>query len=470
MERPVYNACMRNTGSRPNILIILTDQQSHSLLSCAGTPWISTPHLDRLAAGGVRFSRAYCSNPVCAPSRFSLFTGRMPSEIGMIGNGGANLHPFTPAHDRNGLGHCLRDAGYATWYGGKANWPIGLTAERLGFTPFCGDERERLAVEAADLIHGQQGGLWAAVVSFINPHDVCFHAIRAFAPEGSPDRSMVQRATRELASLDTALSLPPVADSDAFARDCLPPLPANWDIQQDEPEMIEKVLALRPFKVGARRQWGEHEWRQHRWAYARLMERVDRNIGVVLDALDASGQAENTLVILTSDHGDHDGSHRLEHKTFFYEEAARVPWLMRLPGRIPAGGVEDHCLVATGLDLMATCCDYAGRPMPDFCRGMSVRGAVEGCPEAAVRQAVYGENLVSRMIVTDRWKYVRYAEGLNAEQLYDLACDPGETRNHALIPANAPTLADLRSRLDAEESAHAALALGPVLPDPALTD
>lgn len=447
---------------RPNILLLLTDQQSHHLMSGAGTPWLATPHLDRLAAGGTRFTRAYCSDPVCVPSRFSMFTGRMPSAIGLRGNDGPGLHPFTPEHDRASLGHALRSAGYTTWYGGKTHWPIGLTPERLGFTAFCADERERLAVEAADLIHRQGGQPWAMVVSLINPHDICYQAIRAFPGDGDLEQRIMRTGAVELGCLDEALRPPPGVDHDTFLRDHLPPLPDNHAVQTDEPELVERILAQRPFKLAARRQWSERDWRLHRWAYARLMERVDRQIGVVLDALDASGRAEDTLVLMTSDHGDHDGSHRLEHKTFFYEEAARVPWLMRLPGRIPAGRVEEDGLVATGLDLMATCCDYAGATLPAHCRGLSLRGVAEGRSAAQRRERVYGENLVSRMLVERRWKYVRYDGGANAEQLYDLEHDPGETRNHARNPANAGELVRLRGDLAAEMAMHAAVALGPL--------
>lgn len=449
------------TTQKPNILILMTDQQQHAMLSCAGTPWVSTPNMDRLAAGGTRFSRAYCSDPVCIPSRFSMFTGRMPSAIGMRGNGGPNLHPFTPEDDLTGMGHCLRRGGYATWYGGKVHWPVKLTTERLGFTNYCADERERLAVDAADVIRRQGTQPWAVVASFINPHDICYQAIGAF-DETDHDRALIQRGATEIANLKEALQLPAGVDLEAFMRDRLPPLPDNWSIQPDEAEPIERTLSQRPFKLNARRKWGEREWRLHRWAYARLTERVDRQIGVVLDALDSSGQAENTLVIFVSDHGDHAGSHRLEHKTFFYDEAARVPWIMRLPGRIQAGRVEESCLVATGIDLLATCCDYAGVETPRQCLGVSMRGVAEGRSGAASRDFVYGENAVSRMFCTKDWKYVRYDDGAHREQLYDLKRDPGETRSAAHDPAAAEVLARMGKRLDEEIARHAALALGPI--------
>lgn len=451
-------------GTPPNILILITDQQSHDLLSCARPGWAATPHLDGLAREGTRFARAYCSDPVCVPARFSLVTGRMPSAIGMRGNGGADLHAFPTAEEHTLLGHCLRQAGYATWYGGKTHWPVDLDCRRVGFTAFTTDERERLAVEAADrILRAERERPWAMVVSLINPHDICGHAIRAFAAkeDNSWEFHAVQQAGGWLGPLDEALAPPPGADPTTWIESLCPELPANHAVQEDEPALIEEVLARRPFRQRARRRWDDRAWRRHRYAYARLMARVDREIGVVLAALEASGQRERTLVIATSDHGEHAGAHRLEHKTFFYDEAARVPLLLRWPAVVPAGRVIEDSVAQIGLDLLPTCCAAAGVPPPAHARGQNlVAAAIAGRaqPEA------YGENLVSRMLVTPRWKFVRYDRGEHAEQLYDLATDPGETRN--AVHDRPAIAAELRERLTAQERLHAAAAFGPLSTQP----
>ena len=211
----------------PNILLILTDQQSHELMGCAGSPqssWVSTPNCDRLASQGALFTRAYCSNPVCMPSRFSMFSGRMPSAIGMRENGVGGLTSFTDEDDRTGLGHVLAQAGYRCFYGGKVHWPVGLTPERLGFQVYCTDERERLAVDTASLLHAQGSGgsgdgPFFICSSLINPHDICYQALRAHAetqPEAlDPAVASVFGAgtgtaqIQELQNLDEAL-LPPL--------------------------------------------------------------------------------------------------------------------------------------------------------------------------------------------------------------------------------------------------------------------
>ena len=111
------------SAERPNILFIMTDQQSAGMSSCAGNPHLQTPAMDRLAASGIRFERAYATNPVCVPSRFSLQTGLMPSAIGMSQNEDAATAVVTDDMMRNSLGNLLRNAGYETVYGGKTHFP-----------------------------------------------------------------------------------------------------------------------------------------------------------------------------------------------------------------------------------------------------------------------------------------------------------------------------------------------------------
>eukprot|EP01050_Picozoa_sp_SAG11_P017707 SAG11_NODE_2582_length_3196_cov_3.337100_1_plen_490_part_00 len=466
LQQPSQSTAAAGETTPPNILLLVTDQQTHTLLSCAGTPWLATPASDRLAAQGTRFTHAYAANPVCVPSRFSMFTGRMPSSVGVRSNermqaDDATKQIFFSAQDELTLGHVLRRAGYRTFYGGKTHWPLGLDTQRMGFdTFFCRDERERLAVETVALLHGElaDGGAWFTVASLINPHDICYMAIRAYAEsnEESQEARMVRAASHEILNLDESLLPPAGMPAEAFLRgEHLPPAPENSQPQDDEPQMIGELLDERPFRRNARENWGELDWRLHRWAYARLMERVDAQIGVIVGALDASGQADNTLVILTSDHGDHNGSHGLEHKTVLYDEAARVPWIMRLPGRIQAGAVSDS-LVSTGLDLMATCCDFAGVPQPAHCLGVSQRAAAEGAASHG-RDCVYAENQVSFMVADRRFKYVLYDHGADREQLYDREVDPGETRNHAAD--NNAVLERMRDALARERAAHAAVAL-----------
>jgi choline-sulfatase len=203
-----------------------------------------------------------------------MFTGRMPSAIGLRHNQTEGGATFTQTEDEQSLGHLMQRAGYRTIYGGKTHWPIGLNPQRLGFQSyFSSDERERLAVETAALLRGElaeQSQPWFTVASLINPHDICYHAIRAYAEQpGNADmqeaRMVANAANCEIANLDEAL-MPPAGVSREDFLHSLPPPPTNIRPQADEPEMIGELMDERPFRRHARENWTTQDWRLHRWA------------------------------------------------------------------------------------------------------------------------------------------------------------------------------------------------------------
>ena len=414
------------TDDRPDILYIIADQQAATLLSCAGNTHLATPNMDRLAASGVRFERAYCTNPVCVPSRFSQMTGRMPSDFGVrsdAGRAGDTDEEILAAS----FGRRLRDAGYRCLFGGKPNWLPGMTGDMLGFEDLgraCRGDLADLCVEFLGQEHDQPLCLCASI---INPHDICFVTIDAYHDE---QRERFQESSPSEFALVRELARPPAGVSPEEFAAMLPPLPANFEPQADEPEKIHYLLDQRPFRRHARDNWTAHDWRLHRWVYHRLAERVDQHIGRVLDALDANGLADNTLVVFTSDHGDHDASHRLEHKTVLYEEAARVPLIIRSPGQAAPGRVDREHLVSNGLDLAPTLCDYAGLAPHPSLPGLSLRPLVAGEQPDGWRSYLPVENEIGRMLHFGDTKYLCYDSGAHAEQFADLVNDPGETRNH----------------------------------------
>ncbi|RMD82285.1 MAG: DUF4976 domain-containing protein [Lentisphaerae bacterium] len=432
---------------KPNLILFVTDQQGADMMSCAGNPWLKTPAMDELGRRGIRFEHAYCSNPVCLPSRVSLFTGRFPSDYGIRSN---SLRNCTMSDDaaQESLGAVLAKAGYDLYYGGKIHLPKAIHPEAMGFNYFTRDEREELARLSAEIVRRPHSRPYCLVVSLINPHDICLMAIRDF-PYDKLCQLFVKKLTTEIATLDEALKLPEGMDEDEFFATCCPPLRENHQPQEDEPEAIRMLLQQRPFKWAARTRYTEREWRLHRWAYCRLTERVDREIGIVLDALDQADDAENTLVMFTSDHGDMDGAHAMEHKTAFYREAVKVPFIVSGPG-IEPGKVDTQHLVSNGLDILPTLADYAGVAAPAGLRGRSLRPLLEGSGEVSWRDVVRAESEFGRMVASTRYKYARYEAGASAEQLYDMEVDPGETRNFAHDPEYQSILADMRSAFERE--------------------
>lgn len=420
----------RADNDRPNILFIMTDQQHAGMMSCTGNKWLQTPTLDRLAASGIRFERAYACNPVCVPNRFSLQTGLMPSAIGMGQNADSGEAAVTDEMIRQSLGQLFTKAGYETVYGGKVHLPRKMKGIRnLGYRILTGNSRQGLADACAEFIKGKHTRPFFLFASFINPHDICYMAINDFnRSQHRPIASNTDSKTCE-AVLDRGRSSGDIA---AFVERNCPAMPANHDVPEAEPECITvKYTEARPFRAYVRENWTENQWRLHRWAYCRLTEMVDAEIGTMLGALRDAGLEQNTLVVFTSDHGDMDSAHKMEHKSVLYEEAVRVPFLMSYKGVIPSGKVDDKHLVSNGLDVLPTLCDYAGVKTPRGRSGKSLRAVAEGRRPERWRSFVVCESQNGRSLRTDRFKYVIYDSGGNREQLTDLQNDPGEMNNLA---------------------------------------
>ena len=425
---------------RPNILYIMTDQQHAGMMSCAGNPWVKTPAMDSLAARGVRFERAYSSNPVCMPARTSMMTGRYPSHFQMRGNGPA---PVPEAALNSALGNLFRNAGYQTAFGGKTHWPAPMTPESIGFDYITPDERNGLAGECSTFLRQRHSKPFLLVASFINPHDICYMAIDAHAkatkiptplPKSVIERQRVAEASRPPANTEQA---------EFFRRHC-PPLAANHAPTSGEPAWLGRYGGFRGW---ARKNWTAEEWRLHRWAYCRLTERVDGEIGRVLEALRTSGLDKNTVVVFASDHGDMDSAHGFEHKSLPFDESARVPFIVSWPGNTPAGRVDRKHFVSSCVDLLPTLCDYAGIDSPAGLPGRSVRPLVEKGAAPDWRQDIAIECSDSRCIRDSRYKYAIFESGEPRELLIDMRNDPGETRNLAATAKHAAVMGDFRVRM-----------------------
>lgn len=432
--------------AQPNILVILTDQQTWGAISAHGNPHLHTPHIDSLIRSGVSFRNAYCPAPVCGPARGSLLTGRLPHETGVEVNGpGVKLGVPT-------LGEHFRDGGYHTVYAGKMHLGpsykkgVQSAGDAQGFEfladeyppnipPQLGTDTDPIWTEQATaFLKGRKTRASSAeqpfllVASLHNPHDICYWVM---------DHHHL-------------VDIPPDAD--------LPPLPANFQPMQDEPEFVG--LCRRRTDYGPEMSWthgwDEDHWRRYLYAYHRLAERVDRQIGKLLAALEESGLNDETLVILTSDHGEGVAAHRWVTKLMLWEEVVRVPFVVRLPGAVPENQLDTKHLVS-GLDLVPTLCDYAGLPVPAGVRGQSLRPLI-GDPSLPGRECVItelqafmdDETKKARMIRTARYKYIVFSQGRRPELLFNLEIDPGETQNLAYRPAYREVLSQHRALLRQE--------------------
>ncbi len=409
---------------RPNVLIVTTDQQRVDAVSAVGNQWVKTPHMDSLAANGVCFTGSYCPYPLCSPSRAALHAGRMPHEIGVDHNS-MPVDPSIPIS-----GQIFRAAGYDTGYAGKWHCPEVYPADGIrGFKVLNTTTRQRKLAQVVDeatmeaavaFIRRPREKPFLAVVSFINPHDICL-----LAGETSPLLEEVWKRYE-----------PPVGAK-------LPPLPANFGDTQDTPEGV-----IRKARHDA---WDENHWRRYIYAYYRMVEDVDRQVGLVLQALRETGQEENTLIIFTSDHGEGLASHRWTGKMMYYEEEAAVPLIVSFKGVTPAGRIDREHLVSA-LDVLPTICDYAGVKGPALMRGQSLRPIFEK-PRQPGHEYVVSEmaNGPARsfMVRTRKYKYMVFPDttGAKQEMLFDLQADPGEMKNLGAQPAFAAEMKRHRTLL-----------------------
>lgn len=414
---------------RPNLLVIMTDQQSADMLSIAGNSNLHTPAMDSLARKGTRFTKAYCTNPICVPSRASFLTGTMPHVNGV--NFNTNDETYGPKTAP--LTMEFKKAGYRTGYVGKWHIPRSIHDSDWNGIEVVkhpkGNYVDFLIPDGCSEFLAERAGEkepFMLVASFVNPHDIC-------------------ETARILSGIDDEFKngqIPPFPDPDRC-----PDLPFNHAIPKDEPEVIRKHQRLPGnSRTYPSYDWEEDRWRQYRWAYARLVELVDHQIGKVLELLNTYDVADNTVIVFTSDHGDGNGCHKWNQKTLLYEESAGVPFIIYDP-RNPVDQVVDReRLVSMGLDLFPTLMDYADIEQPAGLMGFSARPDSWKVQQKSHSYIVvendlhpeYGEsgNVYGRMIRTADYKYICYSEGKNHEQFFDLVDDPGETHNLANDPAH----------------------------------
>ena len=403
--------------TRPNILVIFSDQQHWQAIGNMDS-FFDTPNLDAFAEESTVFENSFCTTPQCSASRSSLMTGFYPSRTGVFGNmgatGGNPLNQKTIAPE-------LQKAGYYTGYIGK--WHLGkkeiaLEGWNEKFLKPIDSLTERKAIR---FIKEQSNSEkpFVLFVSFLNPHDIYKY----------------QKCNSEL-KIDKV------------------PLPLSWKEEtfQNKPSiqkqfMLEdqgKIIEGKPREV----------WQKYRACYRKKVKMYDNNVGVVLNELKNQGLWDNTIVIITSDHGDMDTNHKLIFKgPFMYENMVRIPLMIHIPEKF--GGkqpkrVKDIDVV--NVDIVPTIRDFCGLPNLKS-QGISLKPLLTGSKEYMAREFVIGQyyskqRWVSpiRMIRTKEFKLVKYIH--YGDELYDLKNDPFELRNIADNPQYAEIKEQLYQKLN----------------------
>ncbi len=462
----------------PNILLITSDQQHFSTLGFLN-PKIQTPNLDRLARQGTHFSRAYCPNPTCTPTRASIITGQYPSLHGAW-TLGTHLRKDAPT-----VGDELGKAGFYTALVGKAHFQaLGNTPEypshesqpRLrdldfwrGWNgPWYGFEHIETARMHADEYHvGGHYGVWMEEKGFSNWGDF----FQNYPPDaGHPPRHgswdlpaefhySTWTAERTIAQFDEAGERPFFVWS-SF-HDPHPPylVPEQWASMYDPADMEIGSLAegelerLPPhfaltqsenpdFSSYLESGFGVHGMHSHlaneeqarrdMAIYYGMTSFMDAQIGRILDALDERGLSEDTLIVFSTDHGHFLGQHGLWAKgPFHFEDEIRVPFLVRWPGHVPAG--KESSALQSLVDLAPTFLTAANLDVPGRMQGLNQlevwRGEVEAVRDEALVEFHHEPTTIHlRTLVTKRWKMTVYRDQSYGE-LFDLENDPNETCN-----------------------------------------
>lgn len=473
---------------KPNILLITSDQQHWNTIG-AFNPEISTPNLDRLVREGTTFSRAYCPNPTCTPSRASIITGMYPSQHGAWTLGTKLLE------DRHTVGEDFGEAGYRTALVGKAHFqPLKTTEQypsleayptlqnldfwRQFHGPFYGFDHVELARNHTNEAHvGQHYALWMEEQGCDNWRDYFL------PPTGTMDPSVTYRwAIPEQYHYNTWIAERTNALLEQYKNanenfflwasffDPHPEylVPEPWDTMYDPdkltiPSLVPGEHDRNPPHFGLTQEdnpdfshlketgYGIHGYRSHHYyeygkkfrltdedrrklvaVYYGMISMMDKYIGRILDKLDALGLADNTVVVFTTDHGHFFGQHGLQAKGgFHYEDLIKLPFIVRYPGQVPAGTTSDA--MQSLVDLAPTFLSLCDLPIPPAMTGVDQKDVWLGVKSAARDHAICEfrhepTTIHQKTYVDERYKITVYYNQTYGE-IFDLKEDPGELRN-----------------------------------------
>jgi arylsulfatase A-like enzyme len=399
--------------TRPNILFILTDDQRWDVLGCYGNDVIKTPNFDRLATEGARLDAFYVASPLCCPSRAAFLSGLYPHQSGVLTNiGMPDLKPNTPT-----VATYLNKAGYITGFIGKAH--LGGDPRRWDFKE-CPLWLDRVSSPQPLMFNGESRQFTGDETDLTRTFT---DAALEFVEKHKQDRWFLWFAT-------TAPHTPYVWNINHHYRKKDMKPPPGWPPGQ-------------PFE-----RWG-------RWAqFYSTIGMLDDQVGRVLQKLDELGLAKNTLVVMASDNGLMFGSHGIRAKQVWFDESARVPALVRWPGKIKPGIKVAAPLVS--VDFLPTVLQAAGvrGEMPKILEGKSMIPALTTAKP--LRKVAYSEvNEAGRsagggywhMARDQRWKYVRFEGG--EEHLYDLKADPLELTDLGTSTQRGDVMREMRGKLTA---------------------
>ena len=427
-------------GSRPNLLFIVADDMAHDDLEIAGHPILRTPHLDRLARTGVRFTHAFTPNPICTPSRAAILTGQD------CYTNGCYFFGMPIKKESTQFAEVLSKAGYDTYYTGKwhNDGAPGVRGYASGGHVIMGGCPARRGGHAKPFVRDLDGKNRRQVGKF------CTTVTSDHAIEYLNGRKKDARPFLMFVSYSTPHDpwAPPKKYLEMYPPEKIP-LPPNFMARPsfawftDWHGTVLRDEGLWPFPRTP------EGCRDVRSRYYGMVTQMDHEIGRLLDALDAKGLSDDTLVLFVADHGISLGAHGFSGKQTMYEEGIRLPLIMRDP-RLKRGGPVSSELVSL-MDIYPTLCEAAGVPIPSHVEGRSLLAPYQG--RGPGRKRIFAafhsptrHRMNSRAVRTRRFKYIQNLTTGEIE-LYDLEHDPYELANLAFLPEFEETRRGLEADL-----------------------
>ncbi len=458
-------------AQRPNVLFIVCDDLN-THVSTSGYPHIRTPAFDHLAASGMSFNRAYCQYPVCGPSRASFLHGLYPQSTGILNNK-TDIRKIRPG--TVSLPQRFKESGYWTGAVGKVFHNVKVDPGEVAWNRmlrFENDEmpmvtpiREKFEAEHGPITDGKSRRLWRQFYPTIAKQTKGQKP--GYGPTGLTDKQHKDgKNARQIADwLENKAQgdrpffmacgiqkphIPFLAPDKYFAM--YPPAelkftPASMEFWKQAPKIAQtKRYGGFGFEFGVTNDALRREYMQ---AYHACISFIDAQIGVVFDALKNSGHWDDTIVVLTSDHGYLLGEKFMWGKVMLFETCARVPLVIRVPGQTHAGSSSQGLVEL--IDLYPTLAELCAVKPPSELQGRSLvpmlRDSKQPGKEIAYTVVVRGADL-GHAIRTDRW---RYTEWPNDEELYDLKKDPTEDHNLVQSATHSETLKQMRKHLKRAE-------------------
>lgn len=425
---------------RPNFVFILIDDLRYDLVHCTGNPVAKTPNIDRIARNGTIFSNAFATISLCSPSRATFLTGQYGHCNGVyVNETRPELDESIPTWPK-----MLQDAGYETafigkWHMGKGNYP------RKGFSHWVSFEGQGPYWNPNINTNGEV----RQVEGYMT--DILSDAAMSWLRQERDKPFCLYLSHKGLhGPFEPAQRHANLYDGVEF------PHPPNWQENlEGKPQWIKDLSRPKnPPKPGAKPAPGGGPDQVKR-KQLQCLASIDEGVGRILNQLERSGLLDNTVVAFAGDNGFYHGEHRLGDKRSAYEESMRIPLIVSYQKMIkPGTKIEDMVL---NTDFAPTMLDLAGIKAPDVMQGKSMAPLFAGKNEGWRKEFFYEyfsepqfPRIASTIAVrTERWKYIRYPEIDDIEELYDLESDRYELKNLAYDPKHAATLADMKKRMDA---------------------